>query len=127
MGSGPWVVEFCDEFDIEFGGLNHAVQDVLLRKLTVLSALGPLAKRPLVDTLSRSRHANMKELRFDADGGVWRVAYAFDPLRHCIILVAGEKQGVSQGRFYANLIRVADERFDRHLERIAGSPRGEPG
>jgi hypothetical protein len=24
-------------------------------------------------------YANMKELRFKADGGVWRVAFAFDP------------------------------------------------
>jgi hypothetical protein len=31
-----------------------------------------------VDTLKDSRHANMKELRFEAQGGVWRVAFAFD-------------------------------------------------
>ena len=36
---------------------------------------------PQVDTLKGSRHANMKELRFDADQGVWRIAFAFDPER----------------------------------------------
>jgi hypothetical protein len=34
-----------------------------------------------VDTLKGSMHANMKELRFDAAGGVWRVAFAFDAKR----------------------------------------------
>jgi hypothetical protein len=33
----------------------------------------------------------MKELRFDADNGVWRVAFAFDPNREAILLVAGDK------------------------------------
>jgi hypothetical protein len=43
-----------------------------------------------------SRYANMKELRFRADGGVWRVAFAFDPRRNAILLVAGDKSGVSE-------------------------------
>jgi hypothetical protein len=44
----------------------------------------------------------MKELRFDASGGVWRVAFAFDPRRRAILLVAGDKSGVSEKRFYKN-------------------------
>jgi len=32
----------------------------------------------------------MKELRFDAGGGVWRIAFAFDPRRAAILLVAGD-------------------------------------
>jgi hypothetical protein len=35
----------------------------------------------------------MKELRFDAAGGVWRVAFAFDPRRQGVLLVAGDKSG----------------------------------
>ena len=58
----------------------------------------------------------MKELRFTADNGVWRVAYAFDPKRQAIMLVAGDKSGVSQKRFYKNLIKKADQRFDVHLK-----------
>ena len=57
----------------------------------------------------------MKELRFDADNGVWRVAYAFDPERKAILLVAGDKSEGSQKKFYKDLIRRADERFDEHL------------
>jgi hypothetical protein len=35
----------------------------------------------------------MKELRFDAADGVWRVAFAFDPKRKAVLLVAGNKSG----------------------------------
>lgn len=76
--------------------------------------------RPLVDTLKGSRHANMKELRFNASGGVWRIAFAFDPSRKALLLVAGNKSGTSERRFYKQLIRKADERFDEHLSRWQG-------
>lgn len=39
----------------------------------LLKVAGPQLKRPKSDTLKGSGHANMKELRFDADNGVWRV------------------------------------------------------
>jgi hypothetical protein len=35
---------------------------------------------------------------------VWRVTYAFDPKRNAILLVAGNKSGVSEKRFYKQLI-----------------------
>jgi hypothetical protein len=60
----------------------------------------------------------MKEMRLDAADGVWRVAFAFDPKRQAILLVAGDKSGGSQKRFYRELIRKADQRFDAHLARI---------
>ena len=60
----------------------------------------------------------MKELRLNAHGGVWRVAFAFDPERRAILLVAGDKSGVSQARFYKQLIRKADTRFDEHLQTL---------
>ena len=47
-----------------------------------------------------SRHKNMKELRFYADDGVWRIAFAFDPKKKAILLVAGNKAGTSEKRFY---------------------------
>ena len=68
-----------------------------------------------MDTLKDSRHANMKELRFDAADGVWRVAFAFDPKRKAILLVAGDKSGISEKKFYKRLIAKADDRFDAHL------------
>jgi hypothetical protein len=60
----------------------------------------------------------MKELRFAAADGEWRVAFAFDPRRRAILLVAGAKSGTSEKRFYKQLIAKADRRFDVHLKRI---------
>jgi hypothetical protein len=60
----------------------------------------------------------MKELRFEAANGVWRVAFAFDPNRKAILLVAGDKSGVSGKRFYRQLIDKADARFDAHLAKV---------
>ena len=60
----------------------------------------------------------MKELRFDAADGVWRVAFAFDPSRTAILLVAGDKSGSSGKRFYRQLIAKADKRFDAHLAKF---------
>ena len=70
-----------------------------------------------MDTLKGSKHPNMKELRFDASDGIWRVAFAFDRKRNAILLVAGDKSGGNETRFYKQLIAKADERFDDHLER----------
>jgi hypothetical protein len=84
----------------------------------LLQEFGPQLGRPRVDPLKDSKHANMKELRFDAADGVWRVAFAFDVKRAAILLVAGDKSGTSQTRFYRELIRKADERFDAHLDRL---------
>lgn len=60
----------------------------------------------------------MKELRFKAADGVWRVAFAFDPKRNAVLLVAGDKSGGSENRFYKQLIKTADDRFDTHLAQL---------
>lgn len=112
-----WEVRFADEFDPEFDELPEIVQDELLARAKLLEAFGPELGRPHVDTLNASRHPNMKELRFNADDGVWRVAFAFDPERIAILLVAADKAGIKERRFYRRLIKVADERFDNHLQR----------
>jgi hypothetical protein len=110
-----WTVRFHDAFEGEFDELHEDVQDELLALTGLLKEFGPQLGRPRVDTLNGSAHANMKELRFDAAGGVWRVAFAFDPKREAILLVAGDKSGGSEKRFYKRLIAKADERLNEHL------------
>lgn len=113
-----WTVLLADEFEQEFSALGKDVQDEIFALTRLLQQFGPQLGRPRVDTLRDSRHANMKELRFDAADGVWRLAFAFDPKRRAILLVAGDKSGGSEKRFYRELIRKADQRFDAHLSRI---------
>ena len=114
-----WSVEIADEFASEFYGLEDEVQDAILATSRLLQQFGPQLGRPRVDTLNGSRHANMKEMRFGAANGEWRLAFAFDPRRKAMLLVAGDKSGVNSRRFYRTLIGTADERFDRHLARLA--------
>ena len=118
--SKAWSVELHPDFEPEFAKLSADVQDNLLAGAKAISLAGPKAGRPHVDTLAGSKHANMKELRFENNSGseIWRAAFAFDPERKAIILVAGAKQGQSEARFYKQLIAVADKRFDGHLQDI---------
>jgi hypothetical protein len=113
-----WTVEIGDEFEPEFNELHEDVRTELLALSRLLQQFGPQLGRPRVDTLNGSRHANMKELRFSAADGEWRVAFAFDPTRSAILLVAGDKSGVSKRNFYKRLIAKADKRFDAHLSRL---------
>jgi hypothetical protein len=113
-----WEVLFYEDFEPEFDALPEDVQDELFTQFKLLEQLGPQLGRPRADTLNGSRHANMKELRFDAADGVWRVAFAFDPNRKAVLLACGDKSGGSEKRFYRQLIEKADARFDAHLARI---------
>ena len=113
-----WVVEFGDEFSPEFFELLEDVQTEILALARLLQQFGPQLGRPRADTLKGSRYANMKELRFSAADGEWRVAFAFDTKRKAMLLVAGDKSGSSEKRFYRELIRKADDRFDAHLARL---------
>jgi hypothetical protein len=113
-----WALEMADEFEPKFDELQEDVLTDILALSLVLEEVGPQLGRPRVDTLNGSRHANMRELRFSATDGEWRVAFAFDPKRRAILLVAGDKSGGNEKRFYRELIRKADERFDAQLVRL---------
>jgi hypothetical protein len=118
LSAMTWRVAFHRDFVPEFRAFADSVQDEIAALVEKMQLIGPMMKRPASDTLEGSRFSNMKELRFEADNGVWRVAYAFDPARQAILLVAGNKSGVSKRRFYKSLLRKADERFAEHLEEL---------
>ena len=119
-----WDVEFHDAFEAEFRAFEQSVQDALLAVAKLLAEYGPQLGRPHADTLKGSKHANMKELRFEATDGEWRAAFAFDPERRAIVLVAGDKSGGSEKRFYKQLIAKADFRFSAHVESLKAAKKG---
>lgn len=84
----------------------------------LLKLLGPQLRRPHADTLNRSRYANMKELRVRTAGAAIRIAFAFDPARTAILLIGGNKAGISERRFYRQLIDKADALYAGHLQKI---------
>lgn len=115
-----------EDFEPEFDALPEEVQDEILAHAKLLGRFGPQLGRPRLDTLNSSRHANMKELRFDAADGVWRVAFAFDPKRRAILLAAGDKSGGGERRFYKQLIARADGRFGGHMDRLKKERKHKP-
>jgi hypothetical protein len=114
-----WKVAFHEEFLPEFREFSDAVRQQVYSLIEMLAVFGPNLGRPQVDTLKGSKHSNMKELRFRADDGAWRIAFAFDVKRQAILLVGGDKSGVSQSKFYRNLIEISERRFDQHLRAVA--------
>ncbi|MGV3605952.1 MAG: type II toxin-antitoxin system RelE/ParE family toxin [Planctomycetaceae bacterium] len=119
-----WKVVTTTTFDAWFVELSEEGQAELIAKVELLKVLGPRLSRPHADTLNGSKHANMKELRVDTAREVIRVAFAFDPTRSAILLVAGNKTGMSQKLFYKQLILKADELFDEHLLAIRRTKKG---
>jgi hypothetical protein len=68
-----WEVEFTDQFEAWWDTLSVPDQAAIDVAVEVLQERGPGLGRPLVDTLTVSRHSNMKELR---PGGSMRVLFA---------------------------------------------------
>src|ERR1700722_6679564 len=113
-----WEVRFDAAFAAEAKGFARATQLEIAALAGLLQRFGPQLRRPHCDTLNGSKHANMKEPRFTLPDGAWRIAFAFDPKRQAILLVGGSKSGVSERKFYKDLIRVADDRFSAHLKAL---------
>jgi len=121
MPSAEWEVILHDDFEPEFDALPRSVRNRLAAVTNLLAMKGPQLSRPHADTLKGSKYPNMKELRFDAADGVWRVAFTFDPQRQAILLVAGDKSGQSEMKFYRQLIKKADERYNSYLQSLANN------
>jgi len=113
-----WRVETTEDFDAWFKSLSETEQEEIYAVIGLLKVMGPQLKRPHADTLGGSIYANVKELRANTAGAALRMAFAFDPLRTAILLTGGDKSGVSQRRFYKQLIAKADKLYGLHLEKI---------
>jgi hypothetical protein len=83
--------------------------------ILVLERNGPAEGRPLVDTVTASRIANMKELRPPSAGrSEVRVLLVFDPWRSAVLLVAGDKSG-QWSRWYRTAIPLAEQLYDDYV------------
>lgn len=112
-----WHVEF--ELIVDWlEAQDSKVQQRVIAAATVLSQDGPQLGRPLVDSIEGSRHNNLKELRTSSNTiSAIRILFAFDPKRHAILLIAGNKAG-NWKRWYRENIPKADDLFDEHLRRL---------
>ena len=92
--------------------------------MSAIRRSGRALGRPRADTLTGSRHKNLKELRPDSSRRTEiLILFAFDPRRQAILLVAGDKAGAWK-KWYATNIPLAEERLDAHLHALRSTPPG---
>ena len=108
-----WEVEYTDEFEEWWDSLTEDEQLHIAQAVEILAEVGPGLGRPLVDTITNSRHQHMKELR----AGTTRTLFAFDPRRAAILLLGGDKSG-KWNAWYEQAIPVADDLYDEHLKEL---------
>jgi len=111
-----WGVEYTDQFEEWWNGLDSAEQEDVAAKVGLLEECGPALGRPHVDTIRGSRHPNMKELIVQHAGRPYRILFAFDPRRSAILLIGGDKTG--RDRWYEEYVPRADRLYDQHLETL---------
>jgi hypothetical protein len=104
------------EFDIWLSEQSSETAAEAAALILLLREYGHRLSRPYADTLKGSRYSNMKELHGKTSQAEIRIAFAFDHRRQAIVLVAGDKRGVSQKRFYKALIARADALFAEYLK-----------
>ena len=114
-----WTVTTTAVFDQWFADdLSDDEREEVTAVVNLLKLFGPMLKRPHADTIKGSKHKNMKELRAKTSASELRIAFAFDTERTAILLAGGNKAGVGQRAFYAQLIDRADRLFAAHLARV---------
>lgn len=110
-----WTVLLHPEVTSWILSLDDSRHDRVEAAIDMLAENGPALGRPLVDSVSGSRHTNLKELRV----GTCRILFAFDRRRRAVLVVAGDKSGRWSDWYRAN-VPIADERLDHWLNSSAG-------
>ena len=113
-----WEILLTAEVESFLDGLyesDPASHQLVNQAILILERNGPAEGRPLVDSITASRIANMKELRPPSSGrSEIRILLVFDPWRSAILLVAGDKSG-QWDKWYRTAIPRAEQLHDDYL------------
>ncbi|HEY2080259.1 MAG TPA: type II toxin-antitoxin system RelE/ParE family toxin [Streptosporangiaceae bacterium] len=113
-----WEILLTNEVEAfldELYDSDRASHQLVNQAILVVERNGPSEGRPLVDTITASRIANMKELRPPSAGrSEIRILFVFDPWRSAILLVASDKSGQWE-RWYRDSIPRAEQLYDDYL------------
>ena len=114
-----WNVVMTDLFLAWLIEQDESSQDKIAASILSLKQFGPELGRPDVDTLYGSKKiSNLKELRTKHKGRQYRSFFAFDPTSQAIVLCAGDKRGLNEDKFYKDMIRIAEQEYEKHLESL---------
>jgi len=113
-----WEIRLTTEVEAfldELYDSDPASHQLVNQAILVLERNGPAEGRPLVDSITASRIANMKELRPpSAARSEIRILFVFDPWRSAILLVAGDKSG-QWDKWYRTAVPRAEQLYDDYL------------
>jgi hypothetical protein len=117
-GEEEWEILLTAEVESFLDDLyesDPASHELVNQAILILERNGPAEGRPLVDSVTASRIANMKELRPPSSGrSEIRILLVFDPWRAAILLVAGDKSG-QWDKWYRIAIPRAERLYDDYL------------
>lgn len=111
--SSKWEVEYTDELGDWWARLTEVEQESVDASVRLLEERGPDLGFPHTSGISASKHSHMRELRVQHRGRPYRILFAFDPRRHAILLIGGDKTG--KDRWYEIHVPVADNLYDTHI------------
>ncbi len=117
-GEEEWEILLTAEVESFLDNLydsDPASHQLVNQAILILERNGPAEGRPLVDSITASQIANMKELRPPSSGrSEIRILLVFDPWRAAILLVAGDKSG-QWDKWYRTAIPRAEQLYDDYL------------
>jgi hypothetical protein len=108
-------VVVTDEFTEWFGELDDEGAEDVAAKVDLLEANGVALGYPHSSAIEGSRYA-LRELRIQSRGRPLRVFHAFDPRRQAVVLIGGDKTGLSDRRFYDAYIPKAEAIWVAYLD-----------
>lgn len=111
-----WEVEYTDELGSWWNRLSESEQVFVDASVRLLEEMGPDLGFPHTSGIAGSRHSHMRELRVQHGGRPYRILYAFDPRRHAILLLGGDKTG--DKRWYETHVPLADRLYDDHVNTL---------
>lgn len=108
-----WEVEYTTEFESWWNDLEEAEQEDIAAYVVLLQKKGPNLDHPYSSKINASKFSHMRELRVQHKGKPYRIFYAFDPRRHAVLLLGGNKTG--SNLFYKKMVPLADKIYEQHL------------
>ena len=111
-----WDVEVTGEFEAWWNGLNEDEQDSVDFVVELLVREGPALPYPYSSGIAAAKRHDIRELRIQHRGNPYRVLYVFDPRRHAVLLMGGNKAG--DNRWYEFNVPRAENLYSKYLKEL---------
>ena len=107
-------VEVTDEFEAWWNGLDADEQDSVDFVVELLVREGPMLPYPYSSDIAAAKKYDIRSCGFSIRGRPYRVLYVFDPRRHAVLLVGGDKTG--EDRWYEMNVPRAEKIYSEYLK-----------